>query len=488
MAGMIEDRVWAGSEASLQAALNAEEARAARIAAGDRWDEDEREDSRLLSIDEDGLATIQIKGGLNNSADALWNEWIGATGYPEIREALVQAANNPDVKHILLDIDSGGGAVAGVADTGNLIRLVNDKVKPVTTFTDGNMMSAAYWLGAAAGSVYATKGAGVGSIGVIATHMERSKMLAEAGIGVNVIRAGKYKALANSVEPLSEEGRKQIQAAVNAAYDIFVDHVATMRGKSAEHVDTVMAQGREFFGQAAADAGLVDGIMSFDALVGEIKKKFIDPSVKSMDNRRQQAGGLRVEHQGDAVMAGKKTLTEAQIAALAAGANLEAAADQGTVDVEAAVEGAPAETSAETPQTEDPSTETKQEVDTSAQSLKFMTDQLKAAQDDLLAARLAQAKAEDKLSELTAVVEPLKAIAAKAVNNMRVALGGSAMDMSAMSPAQVVADHAAMSESFLSKFKAGGVSAVSATEKPKSETQLSAVEQARLNAVRRKQK
>lgn len=478
---VMEDRVWAGSEASLQAALHAEEARATRIAAGDKWGhEEEREDSRLLSIDDSGLATIQIKGSLNNSSDAWWNECIGATGYPEIREALVQAANNPEVQHIMLDIDSGGGAVSGVADTANLIRMVNDKVKPVSTFTDGNMMSAAYWLGSAAGSIHASKGAGVGSIGVIATHMERSKMLAEAGIGVNVIRAGKYKALANSVEPLSDEGRKQIQSSVDAAYEIFVGHVAEMRGKSYEYADKVMAEGREFFGQAAADAGLVDSITSFDALVGEIKKKFIDPSAKSMDNRRQQAGqGLRVESQGDAVMAGKKTLTEAEIAALAAGAPLEAAAAPAEP-----VGGVATEVVEPAAEEQKPDVEAKQEVDTSAQSLKFMADQLKAAQDDLLAARIAQSKAEDKLAELNAIVEPLKAIAAKAVNNMRVALGGSVMDMASMSAAQVVADHAAMSESFLAKFKVGGVAAVSATVDEKEGRSVDAMTQARLNAVR----
>src|SRR5574340_924681 len=443
MPAMIEDSIWAGSEAALQAAIQAEEARAARIAAGQAWGqpEDDEQPPRLLQV-QDGVGFVSIKGVLNNSADAWWNDYIGATGYPELREAMVAAAQDPEVKHIVLDIDSGGGSVAGLADTANLIRMVHDRVKPVTTFAAGNMYSAAYWLGASAGKVYATEGSGVGSIGVIATHMERSKMLEEMGIGVNVIRAGKYKALANSVEPLSEEGRK-------------------------------------FYGQAGVDASLVDGLTTFDALVSDIKEKFIDASKNSMHNRDKQAMGLRVEHQGDAVMAGKKTLTEADITALAAGVTLEAAAAEGEGDVaqgvEAQVEEAPAAEAA---------VEQAAEVDTSAQTLKFVSDQLKAATDDLLAARIALSKSEDKVAELTAVVDPLKAIVAKATNNMRVACRASSMDLSAMNAAQVLAEHQAILPTFASQYKVGGVAAADAVKEVKNEHKVDALTQARLNAVR----
>ena len=80
-------------------------------------------------------------------------------------------------------------------------------------------------------------------------------MLKEAGIGVTVIRAGKYKALANGVEKLTEEGKAQIQAGVDAAYKIFVGHVAEMRGKSQAFGASEMAQGRELYGQAGAAGG-----------------------------------------------------------------------------------------------------------------------------------------------------------------------------------------------------------------------------------------
>jgi len=494
MPRVTEEKVWAGTEASLHAALDAEEARATRMAAGDRISDKDRETSRLLAIDDAGVATISIKGPLTNDGDSDWNEWLGMTGYPEIREAMISAATDASVQHIILDIDSGGGAVSGVDDTAKLIRLVHDNVKPVTAFTDGSMYSAAYWLGSSAGEVYASKAAGMGSIGVIATHMERSEMLKEAGIGVTVVRAGKYKALANGVEKLTEEGKAQIQAGVDAAYKIFVGHVAEMRGKSYEFADSVMAQGREFYGQAGADAGLVDGIKSFDQVMSDVKRNFVDPSIKTAYTSGKQATGLRVEKdngENGMGMKVRKALSEQDIAALAAGATLEAdqapeTGAQAETDVAAQVEDV--EVSAQVETSDEASVEgtgvgQAAEVDASAGALKFVAEQLKAAQDDLVASKIEASKLKDKLEMLEAVVEPLKDIAAKAVNNMRVALGGSLIDMSASSPAQILAEHVSVSASFASKFKVGGVSATNVEEQVKKPA-VGASHMARVNAAR----
>ena len=495
MPRVTEEKVWAGTEASLHAALDAEEARATRMAAGERLGDKDRETSRLLAIDDAGVATISIKGSLTNDGDADWNEWMGMTGYPEIRDAMISAATDASVQHIILDIDSGGGAVSGVDDTAKLIRLVHDNVKPVTAFTDGSMYSAAYWLGSSAGEVYASKAAGMGSIGVIATHMERSEMLKEAGIGVTVVRAGKYKALANGVEKLTEEGKAQIQAGVDAAYKIFVDHVATMRGKSYEFADSVMAQGREFYGQAGADAGLVDGIKSFDQVMSDVKRNFVDPSIKSAYTSGKQTSGLRVEKdngENGMGMKVRKALSEQDIAALAAGATLEAsqapetdAQSEAEVAAQVAqVEGAEGAASTEASnESSSPEAEKVVEVDASAGALKFVAEQLKAAQDDLVASKIEASKLKDKLEMLEAVVEPLKDIAAKAVNNMRVALGGSLIDMSASSPAQILAEHVSVSASFASKFKVGGVSATNVEEQVKKPA-VGASHMARVNAAR----
>lgn len=486
---IFEDKLWMGTEASLHNMLSIVEAQTKMMAAGQAVVSSQRQETRVPRLVEvhDGVAHINISGSLVNSGDEDWNEYFGLTGYPEIREAMVYAATNADVKHILLNIESGGGQVSGVSDTGKLIRMVNDRVKPVTAFTDGAMYSAAYWLGSSAGEVYASKAAGVGSIGVIATHMERSEMLKEYGIGVTVVRAGKYKALANGVEKLSEEGKAQIQASVDSAYKIFVDHVAEMRGKSYEFADSVMAQGREFYGQAAADAGLIDAVKSVDEVLSAIHEKLMDTSKSFMDNRGGQAKGLRVETQGDATMA-KKTLTEQDIAALAAGAQLGAsvspAAPQADGGDDPAQEAKKEEVAADEAKAPEATKEAAKEDVTSMTAIKVLSDQLKAAQDELMSARLAHAKLDDKHNELLAVVGPLKDIAVSAMNNMRVALNASALDMAASTPAQVVAEYASVKANFVKQFPVGGVAAVDAVETTEKKADVDPYYRDRVAAVR----
>lgn len=394
---------------------------------------------------------------------------------------MLSAAENPDVKHIMLNISSGGGTVSGLDDTGKLIALVNSRVKPVTAYTDSAMYSAAYWLGASAGEVYASKSAGLGSIGVIATHIERSEMYKEMGLGVTVIRAGKYKALANSVEKLSEEGKAQIQAGVDIAYGIFKDHVAESRGKSVDYVESVMAQGREFYGQAAADAGLIDGVKSFDEVIDKITNS-IDSSINSVYSRGKQAGNVRAEVIKDSTTMKKKALTEKDLAALAAG--LPVVPDAEVVEQEQVANAKAVVSEAAADGVTDAVAEVKEDATLSA-TVKLLTEQLKAAQDDLLSAKVEASRQQDKINEMNAVVGPLKDIAARAINNMRVALGGSVIDMSASQPAQILAEHVAVSESFAAKFKVGGVASTDVgAAAEKDERKVDALTQARLNAVR----
>lgn len=480
-----EERMWAGSDASFQVALEAE----ARIAAGEWVEVKEDESPRLLSV-ADGLATITIKGPLVNS-DSPFLRYCGVTGYPEIREALIAAVNDDTVKQILLDIDSGGGAVSGCDDTGNLIRQVH-KVKPVTAYGD-TMASAAYWLGCSAGKVYSGKASLVGSIGVKATFREFSKANEMAGETVTIIRAGKYKALADPNEPLSKAAEAQIQALVDASYGVFIDHVVDMRGRSYEYTDKTMGDGQEFIGQAAADVGLTDGVTTYDAVVGGLKKKIVASLTKTKDNgsnNRFSLSGAVSDHSGEANMA-KKALTEADIAALAAGVQL----DVKPVEIEGATDGlqgeAPAEEKVEatatattpTAKVDAPTATGEKQADTDNQALQFAQAQIAAKDEAILAAGIKIARLEDKLVGFEASHKPLLEITVKSVRNMCLAMNAVCMVSADMDATQVLAEHVRVSELFQKKFPIGGVAAVSA-EEPIAKTQVDPRRTARVNAVR----
>ena len=462
--------LWAGTEHSLALAMEAHD----RMMAGAFSDDEEDDDDEVpfnYSVQGD-VGIIAIKGSLTNR-DVWYNRYLGVTSYADIRKALMYAASS-DVKAIVLDIDSGGGAVSGVADAGNLIKLVDQSVKPVYAFTDGAMCSAAYWLGCSAREVYSSNVSTVGSIGVIATHMEYSKALKDAGVGVTVVRAGEFKALANSVEPLSDKAKTQLQNQLNAAYGVFLEHVADCRKTTVNLCDANMAQGREFFGKEALAAGLVDGIETFDSMMNRVVSKLLDNENHSYNNSGNYQRGIDMT---------KKALTETDIAALAAGVDLDAAADPAVEGDESTTEAASTETEAVATTAEVTATEEKKH-DKQASVVSFLQAQVKEKDTEILNLSIEVKGFKDKVASIEATHNGLTDVVRKAVAGMKVRMGASNVDLSALSAQELLADYAATSEAFLKTFKAGGVAAVDAASAEVQSPTMSPRQKARVDAAR----
>lgn len=464
--------LWAGTEHSLALAMEAHD----RMMAGAFSDDDEEDDDDEVPFNysvQGDVGIIAIKGSLTNR-DAWYNRYLGITSYADIRNALMYAAQDSGVKAIVLDIDSGGGAVSGVADAGNLIKLVDQSVKPVYAFTDGAMCSAAYWLGCSAREVYSSNVSTVGSIGVIATHMEYSKALKDAGVGVTVVRAGEFKALANSVEPLSDKAKTQLQNQLNAAYGVFLEHVADCRKTTVNLCDANMAQGREFFGKEALAAGLVDGIETFDSMMSKVEIKLLDIEKHSNNNLGNYQRGIDM---------GKKALTETDIAALAAGVDLDAAADPVVEGNESTTEAA--STEAEAVETTAEVTETEEKKhDNQASVVSFLQAQVKEKDTEILNLSIEVKGFKDKVASIEATHNGLTDVVRKAVAGMKVRMGASNVDLSALSAQELLADYAATSEAFLKTFKAGGVAAVDAASAEVQSPTMSPRQKARVDAAR----
>lgn len=461
--------MWAGTEHSLTLAMEAHD----RIMAGifDKPDDEDEEDEVPGNFSMQGnIGIVSIKGPLTNK-DAWYNSYLGVTSYGSIRSAVMYAAQNPEVKAILLDIDSGGGSVSGVADASNIISLVDKNIKPVYAFTDGAMCSAAYWLGCTSREVYSSNISTVGSIGVIATHMEYSKQLKDEGVGVNVVRAGKYKALLNSVEPASKPALEQLQNQLNAAYEVFLNHVADSRGVTVQSCDDVMAQGREFFGKEALSAGLVDGIETFDSVISKLNAKVLDNEKHSQNNSLNYQRGTDM---------GKKALTDQDIAALAAGVELDAAADPVIVEgVTEEVVEAVVETVEQTAEV----TENKKEND-GASVLSFLQAQVKDKDAEILALSIELKGIKDKVASMEATHSGLTDVVRKAVAGMKVRLGASNVDLSTLSAESLLAEYQSTAESFVQTYKAGGVAAVDAASSESNQPQVDPRHLARVNAAR----
>lgn len=182
----------------------------------------------------------------------------------------------------------------------------------------------------------------------------------------------------------------------------------------------------------------------------------------------------------------RKALTEKDIAAIAAGVPLAAGEPEVETDVVVEPE-AQAEEVVEAVAEE--VVEAQAEVPKVDEGLRVLREQLKAASDELLEAKIESRRHAEKVAELEAVIGPMSKIVGKSISNMQVALGGSAFSGEGMAASALVAEHDRVAEQFLKRIKAGGVAAVSSTggeKKSDKKFEMDSVFAARINAVRGK--
>lgn len=218
---------------------------------------------------EEGVAIIPVEGPIAPKAN-LFTRISGGTSAEILARQVSEAASDPMVRAIMLEIDSPGGSVFGTPEAAAAVRAASD-LKPVAAWSAGTIASGAYWIASAAGSIWLSSDVViVGSIGVVATHVDMSKREAMLGYKTTEVVAGKYKRIASQFAPLTDEGRATMQEQVDTFYGIFVDAVAANRGASIDAVLEHMADGRIFIGQQAIAAGLADGVLSRAQLLAEL--------------------------------------------------------------------------------------------------------------------------------------------------------------------------------------------------------------------------
>jgi signal peptide peptidase SppA len=187
----------------------------------------------------------------------------GAASTDKISQQLKQALSDPNVGSILLDIDSPGGSIFGVAELADEIYSARGE-KRITAMANSFAASAAYWIATAADEFIVTPSGQVGSIGVFMTHIDESKSLEQEGKKITMISAGKYKTEGSPSEPLTDEARAAMQDKVDTYYSMFVKAVAKNRGVSVSDVRNGFGEGRMLAAAEALKLGMVDRVGTFD--------------------------------------------------------------------------------------------------------------------------------------------------------------------------------------------------------------------------------
>jgi signal peptide peptidase SppA len=212
-----------------------------------------------------GIAVIPVVGTLVRRSMGI-EAASGLMSYGEIEARLDAALADPQVAGILLDMDSPGGEASGVFELAERIRAAST-IKPIWAHANDAAYSAAYAIAAACQRLTLSQTAGVGSIGVIALHVDQSVKDAKDGLHYTAVFAGSHKNDFSPHEPLSPQATTALQAEVDRLYDIFVHQVAQMRGLDPDAVRATEAG--LFYGDQAVAAGLADAVMPLDAVLTE---------------------------------------------------------------------------------------------------------------------------------------------------------------------------------------------------------------------------
>ena len=193
--------------------------------------------------------------------------FFGIVDLDRVNEELSAASEDPNITTILINVNSPGGFLSGVEETAILINEIS-KTKEVIVYTDTLCASAAYWISSQANTIIASSGADIGSIGVYMTLEDWSEAYKQAGIKVNLIKAGKYKAIGIDSEPLTDEQKAYLQEQVNQTWELFKTTVNNKRTIPPEYME-----GQCVSGTLAYSIGMVDGISNcLDDLLDELLK------------------------------------------------------------------------------------------------------------------------------------------------------------------------------------------------------------------------
>jgi signal peptide peptidase SppA len=280
--------VWAGSGDSISNYLALAEKYEASTSANhelfqayqNRYDDDEDGLDPVFGVQADRIglsylerigntAVLNINGSLVN-AHSWWHAYAKGSimSYDAVRDAVSILRGSDEVSRVIIRVSSGGGMVAGLetaAKSLNALKLTRNTVVHVET----TACSAAYWLSAGAGAIYADSMANIGNIGTMALLPDFSAAYAKEGIKFHLFKAGKEKGYGIPQVEFTEEEKQYFQGYVEKTNNFFLTHVSRARNLLISDTDK-WAEAQTFFAGEAYAVGLIDKVASLEEVIGSL--------------------------------------------------------------------------------------------------------------------------------------------------------------------------------------------------------------------------
>ncbi|MGX5805424.1 signal peptide peptidase SppA [Bradyrhizobium sp. Arg314] len=209
----------------------------------------------------------------------------------ELLKRLEAIRTSPEVKGVILSIDSLGGTTVGGESTFEEVRkLAGDK--PVVAEVGTLAASAGYMIASAADHIVARKTSIVGSIGVLIQYPDVSGLMDKLGIKLEEVKSSPLKASPSPFKPTNDDERAMVRKLILDSYDWFVGIVADRRKMTHEQA-LALADGSIFTGRQALANHLVDAVGGEQEALDWLATKGVDGKLKVVEWKdKDRRGGF----------------------------------------------------------------------------------------------------------------------------------------------------------------------------------------------------
>lgn len=222
-----------------------------------------------------GVGIVRIEGAIEMSGPS------SAFGMPEGAEAVIkrlgELEKDSNIKAVVLRINSPGGTVAATQEIYEKIWKLRKKNIPIVASMGDVAASGGYYIASACNYIVANYGTITGSIGVIVYSPNLKRLFDKFGIGMNVIKSGKYKDILATHRDITPEEKMLLQEMIDLSYEKFIKDIALGRNMNQEDIRPV-ADGRVMNGETALKNKLIDQLGTFeDAVIKSKALASLDP-------------------------------------------------------------------------------------------------------------------------------------------------------------------------------------------------------------------
>jgi protease-4 len=227
----------------------------------------------------DKIGLVRIEGTIKTGEDMEF--WI---------RSLRDMGKSRSVRGVVLRINSPGGAVGASQELQAMVLKIRRQYgKPVYVSMGDVAASGGYYIAAGADEIFALKGTLTGSIGVILSKPELSKLAEKLGVETETMKSGRFKDAGDPMRALTADERAMFDNLIHDTYLQFLQDVLSHRedrlakairritpeqwagyrfaqplGSTPEAFLTAIADGRAYTGRQALELGLVDQIGTLD--------------------------------------------------------------------------------------------------------------------------------------------------------------------------------------------------------------------------------